>query len=221
MVRLNYIPRLATATQTWFMDANLIAIWSAVEPGLGIMASSLATLRPLFRGCFNFGNTQNSSSLNGGLAMQYARFPSFKNGTMVEELPARGKIDDGEGTPYDSFEFIQGGLPALKGTPVGPHEHIQKEPWRPSGASERRAPGSRMGKAEELLGEDLSTFARSVERTQPSPAPLVRSSQERMRARPPLGNTVSCEGPRENIRADEPEIRRCGSKCRLHGYRKG
>ena len=203
MVRLNYIPRLATATQTWFMDANLIAIWSAVEPGLGIIASSLATLRPLFRGCFNLGNTQNSSSLNGGLAMQYARFQPFKTGTIVEELPARGKVDE-EGTPYDSFEFIQGGLPSMRGTPVGPHQHIEKEPWRPRGSTERRAP-SRMGKAEELLGEDLSAFARSQHIPQP---------------RPPLGNTVSCEGPQDVIRVDEPEIRRCTSKCRLHGSKK-
>ena len=90
MVRLKYIPRLATATETWFMDANLIAIWSAVEPGLGIIASSLATLRPLFRGLFRTGNTTNGSlSLNNAPGSGYPKFLPSKGGATIEELPTR------------------------------------------------------------------------------------------------------------------------------------
>jgi hypothetical protein len=179
MVRLNYIPRLATATETWFMDANLIAIWSAVEPGLGIIASSLATLRPLFRGLFRTGNTQISSSDITNL-----RFTSFKNAIPVEELP-RKSSDERQGTIYDSFEFIQGGLPSIKTLPAGPHQHIPKAAWKPGAPKEHRVLG-RMGKAEELLGEDLSAFSRTSES-------IMRTTV--VRTRPQLGNVVRCEGP--------------------------
>jgi hypothetical protein len=235
MVRLNYIPRLATATQTWFMDANLIAIWSAVEPGLGIIASSLATLRPLFRGLFRTGNTSLGSSFNNNnnAGGAYLRFASLKSAAVVEELPARAKEGDASasGSPYDSFEFIQGGLPAMRGTPVGPHQHIPKEPWKPTAvaAPEKRVP-SRMGKAEELLGEDLSTFSTA----RPVPAPIPRHLIQ-------LGNSTSCEGgpekparspdqpnilmrsnsqPNGHSRSNSNNLSRSNSKCKLTGLKK-
>lgn len=200
MVRLKYLPRLTTATETWFMDANLLSIWSAVEPGLGIIASSLATLRPLFRGLFRTGTTNMGSSSNNNGGTGHGRFLSFKNGAIVEELPVRSGKEE-EPSPYDSFAFIQGGIPSIKGAPAGPHQHIAKEPWKPRALAGRRAP-SRIGKAEELLGEDLSAF------TQPQQ----------------LGNTVSCERLPPDVFAKwagQPAIRRCSSKSRLHGYMKG
>ncbi|KIW08155.1 uncharacterized protein PV09_01088 [Verruconis gallopava] len=186
MVRLNYVSRLATAVETWFADANLVAIWSAIEPGLGICASSLATLRPLFRGIFGTNSSFSNSSFH---ATQYARFPSLKSGsTRVEELPVR-KDESNE-----SFEFIQTGFANARfSLPPPPHQIIPKEPWRPSASTDRSGMTSRIGKAEELLGEDLSNIIS-----------------------PRLGNSVSCEGPSDAIRAHP---HRCSSICKLHGRR--
>lgn len=48
IARLPYIPGLL-ADKDFFTNAIDVAIWSIVEPGLGIVAASLSTLRPLFR----------------------------------------------------------------------------------------------------------------------------------------------------------------------------
>ncbi|MCJ1411042.1 hypothetical protein MMC19_005130 [Ptychographa xylographoides] len=47
-VRVKTIEELAASTDFLYSTVNL-AIWSTVEPGVGITAASLATLRPLFR----------------------------------------------------------------------------------------------------------------------------------------------------------------------------
>ncbi|KAF2396227.1 hypothetical protein EJ06DRAFT_484040 [Trichodelitschia bisporula] len=49
MIRFKYIPRLTSASLEFFADATDIAVWSTIEPGLGIIAGCLATLRPLYR----------------------------------------------------------------------------------------------------------------------------------------------------------------------------
>lgn len=41
--------RFAIANSILLDDAELLAIWSIIEPGFGIIAASLATLRPLLR----------------------------------------------------------------------------------------------------------------------------------------------------------------------------
>jgi len=51
LIRLAYIPGIE-ARPTFLEHSVSIACWSIVEPGLGIVAASLATLRPLFRHCF-------------------------------------------------------------------------------------------------------------------------------------------------------------------------
>lgn len=51
LIRLAYIPGIE-ASPTFLEHSVNIASWSIVEPGLGIVAASLATLRPLFRYCF-------------------------------------------------------------------------------------------------------------------------------------------------------------------------
>ncbi|KAI4852568.1 hypothetical protein E4T44_01404 [Aureobasidium sp. EXF-8845] len=51
LIRLAFIPGIQ-ASPTFLQNASSIACWSIVEPGLGIIAASLAALRPLFRHCF-------------------------------------------------------------------------------------------------------------------------------------------------------------------------
>lgn len=181
MVRLDYVPRLAAATETFFMDANLIAIWSAVEPGLGIIASSLATLRPLFRGLFRTANPQNPSIDN-----TTSRFPSFRKGSLVKELPLPGKRSDVElGARFDSFDFIQVPLPQIKPLPQIPHQHIPEARWSPGAVNTHRTSSS-MFSASELFGEDWNLFPRPSES-------MIGTAV--VRTHPQLGNFVSCEGP--------------------------
>jgi hypothetical protein len=48
IIRLPFVYTL-THSQDFLWDTTDVAIWSSVEPGIGITAISLATLRPLFR----------------------------------------------------------------------------------------------------------------------------------------------------------------------------
>jgi hypothetical protein len=47
--RIHWIPALAATSFNWYGNIEILAIWSAIEPGMGITAASLATLRPLLR----------------------------------------------------------------------------------------------------------------------------------------------------------------------------
>jgi hypothetical protein len=49
VVRIKWISILVTHNLDFFYKALWLGIWSAIEPGIGIIASSLATLRPLVR----------------------------------------------------------------------------------------------------------------------------------------------------------------------------
>lgn len=48
LVRLRYVPGLAPG-ENFFHNSTGATIWSTIEPGLGIAAASLATLRPLMQ----------------------------------------------------------------------------------------------------------------------------------------------------------------------------
>ncbi|EHK99995.1 hypothetical protein M7I_4078 [Glarea lozoyensis 74030] len=60
IVRIPYIKQLAQSDFLW--STTDVAIWSTVEPGIGLTASAMATLRPLFRTFFArsrlFGSTE-------------------------------------------------------------------------------------------------------------------------------------------------------------------
>jgi hypothetical protein len=60
MIRVPYIKVLALTDDFLFATTD-VAIWSTVEPGLGIVAAGAATLRPLFR-TFYALSTRNKSS---------------------------------------------------------------------------------------------------------------------------------------------------------------
>jgi len=60
MIRVPYIKVLALTDDFLFATTD-VAIWSTVEPGLGIVAASAASLRPLFRTFYSL-STRNKSS---------------------------------------------------------------------------------------------------------------------------------------------------------------
>jgi hypothetical protein len=51
VIRIPFIHQLAQTTDFLFDNTN-VSIWSTVEPGMGIVAFSLACLRPLFRSIY-------------------------------------------------------------------------------------------------------------------------------------------------------------------------
>jgi len=57
MVRLRYVEYLGETGYSFYATSTPLMVWSAIEAGLGITASSLATLRPLFQ---RFLNTTRS-----------------------------------------------------------------------------------------------------------------------------------------------------------------
>ncbi|TVY83984.1 hypothetical protein LSUE1_G001347 [Lachnellula suecica] len=63
MIRVPYIHTLALTDDFLFATTD-VAIWSTIEPGLGIVAASGATLRPLFRSFYSLTSrgTQNKSA---------------------------------------------------------------------------------------------------------------------------------------------------------------
>ncbi|PMD39939.1 hypothetical protein L207DRAFT_428221, partial [Hyaloscypha variabilis F] len=59
MIRIPYIKVLAITDDFLFATTD-VAIWSTVEPGLGLMAAGGATLRPLFRSFYNLSTNRRS-----------------------------------------------------------------------------------------------------------------------------------------------------------------
>ena len=55
-----------TKTEDFLWDNTDVSIWSTVEPGIGIVASSMATMRPLFVAFFSrsklFGSTTHGNT---------------------------------------------------------------------------------------------------------------------------------------------------------------
>ncbi|KAE9381535.1 hypothetical protein N431DRAFT_425107 [Stipitochalara longipes BDJ] len=59
MIRIPYIKVLAITDDFLFATTD-VAIWSTVEPGLGLVAAGGATLRPLFRSFYNLSTNRRS-----------------------------------------------------------------------------------------------------------------------------------------------------------------
>lgn len=49
LIRFKYVPGIGVPQGTFFSSVEHIAVWSCIEPGVGIAAGSLICLRPLFK----------------------------------------------------------------------------------------------------------------------------------------------------------------------------
>jgi hypothetical protein len=96
-----------TKSEDFLWDNTDVSIWSTVEPGIGIVASSMATMRPLFVVFFSrtklFGSTtrRNTYPRNTG---QFGFFRRREN-TSVDEIELRpdlGKASDVTTTANDT-----------------------------------------------------------------------------------------------------------------------
>jgi hypothetical protein len=61
LIRFKAIHQITTSTDFLFATVDLV-LWSSVEVGIAIIASSMATYRPLFRTFFSIGNSSNRSA---------------------------------------------------------------------------------------------------------------------------------------------------------------
>jgi hypothetical protein len=78
VVRFKFIPNITAPTLNFFRTAAELGQWSVVEPGLGILAGCLMTMRPLFKRFL-----ETARSLRNGSSGQPSQgtIPSGSNGT--------------------------------------------------------------------------------------------------------------------------------------------
>jgi hypothetical protein len=78
VVRFKFIPNITAPTLSFFRTAAELGQWSVVEPGLGILAGCLMTMRPLFKRFL-----ETARSLRNGSSAQRSQgtIPSGSNGT--------------------------------------------------------------------------------------------------------------------------------------------
>ncbi|OCK82007.1 hypothetical protein K432DRAFT_294167 [Lepidopterella palustris CBS 459.81] len=77
IIRFRYIDGL-TRTDDFFWNATNCAIWSTIEPGTGIIAGSLATMRPFFRLIFRTARDLTTSASHSTFVKRVSR--SFRSG---------------------------------------------------------------------------------------------------------------------------------------------
>jgi hypothetical protein len=85
IVRFPYIYQL-TETEDFLWSNTDVSIWSTVEPGIGITASSMATMRPLFVAFLSRSKLFGSTTRGGSYARTISRLGRFRRDTDVEEL---------------------------------------------------------------------------------------------------------------------------------------
>lgn len=124
IVRIPYIKGLKdTADFLW--ATTDVAIWSTSETGIGIMASAIATLRPLFRHVLGRNNFLGAASSGGTKKWGSKTDPSaqgyFKSTSQSDnvELGLRSDVGNGrsgitttiQGNPFDEAEIDRAGRP--------------------------------------------------------------------------------------------------------------
>lgn len=86
VIRIQYIHELNNTKEFLYHNA-LVSIWSTVEPGMGIAASSLACTKPLFRDCFSKSRHSISNATNtSNWTQALGRRACSTNSPCTEEL---------------------------------------------------------------------------------------------------------------------------------------
>ena len=84
-----------TKTEDFLWDNTDVSIWSTVEPGIGIVASSMATMRPLFVAFFSrsklFGSTTHGNTYPRSTGPELGIFRRRKISVDEIELSDAGK----------------------------------------------------------------------------------------------------------------------------------
>lgn len=127
--RLTLVSTLGSPISTWLYDTIDLAIWSTIEPGLGITAGSLATLRPLVRKLkANLRNRRDSDSRKTPTIGSPRRKPGSWKVSRITSSSAGSRPCTVEGVDiYANRGFSS---PASDGTLVRPDPIIARDPVR-------------------------------------------------------------------------------------------
>ncbi|KAL2357039.1 hypothetical protein BJ546DRAFT_837614, partial [Cryomyces antarcticus] len=90
IIRAKYIYGIVYFDQDFFYNATNIGMWSTIEPGIGITAGSLATLRPLFKCCLQHARNSRLSS---------------SSRDRKKQVSARPRINPVERSGFESFDY--------------------------------------------------------------------------------------------------------------------
>ncbi|KAI1460731.1 hypothetical protein F4805DRAFT_373839 [Annulohypoxylon moriforme] len=121
IIRIPYIWQLSTANDDVLHVFTVVSIWSTVENGLGLIASSLATLRPLYRKIFGTAGsrartpsakrrylyswrksgTVNVNHMRGDGNVEYYRMGKYPG--PVRSLSGKDSREDFGGGVYDGY----------------------------------------------------------------------------------------------------------------------
>ncbi|CAD0108915.1 unnamed protein product [Aureobasidium uvarum] len=142
LIRIAYIPGLKTGP-AFFTNAITIGVWSLIEPGLGIVAASLATLRPLFKNMMekarNSTNPSNSSkSLSHNSRGSLQRKAAF-SGAKFSDRGYLQMDDDKKPNKMGNFTSVVGDL---KSAPPGQVYELDPIAERPNSMESTRSNSS-------------------------------------------------------------------------------
>jgi hypothetical protein len=133
MIRVPYIKVLALTDDFLFATTD-VAIWSTIEPGLGIVAAAGATLRPLFRTFYSL-TTQRSqqksqhASRVGYLQQQSASRPSVRHtksaSSISDDIEMKGTTTTSVGgsDPFGDSRSDKGGIKVQRTVEITRHEN--------------------------------------------------------------------------------------------------
>ncbi|KAI4721007.1 hypothetical protein E4T48_02714 [Aureobasidium sp. EXF-10727] len=142
LIRIAYIPGLKTGP-AFFTNAITIGVWSLIEPGLGIVAASLATLRPLFKNMMekarNTTHTSNSSkSLSHNSKGSLQRKAAF-SGAKFSDRGYLQMDDDKKPSKMGNFTSVIGDM---KSAPPGQVYELDPIAERPTSTETTRSSSS-------------------------------------------------------------------------------
>lgn len=96
LVRIAYIPGIKSGPH-FFSEAITIGTWSIIEPGIGICAGCLATLRPLFKSVMN--TTRSMKSLGSSRKVGSSGRSRTSRTSLGRKIPAHSALDFSDRNP--------------------------------------------------------------------------------------------------------------------------
>jgi len=113
MIRFKYLAGLAEPGYSFYATTHEAMVWSCIEPGLGIIAGSLASLRPLLRLASSHFHTARSeeyhrdSAPNRGCSTSWPSSRKQNTQDLEASYPSTGKWSD-----VQSLKFLKSPMQA-------------------------------------------------------------------------------------------------------------
>lgn len=118
IVRIVYLSIVSTSKDILFVTGNVV-IWSIIEPGVGIVAVCLATLRPLFRAAFEktigishrYGTSRSGSRSRSRRSRRLDNSENLKDWPLPKDGPMQLTRLESRSTHSDSSGIAFGSVP--------------------------------------------------------------------------------------------------------------